>query len=388
LAYTNPKTHETIRASLDQSPLYSGIIESRGPRYCPSVEDKIVRFADKDRHQLFLEREGRWTNEVYVGGLSTSLPYECQLEFLRTIKGLEEVEIIRPGYAIEYDFIDATQLLPSLEMKEVPGLYFAGQVNGTSGYEEAAAQGLMAGINAALKNYEEEPFILKRSEAYIGVLIDDLVTKTTSEPYRMLSSRAEWRQLLREDNVEQRLYSYAKRNKLLNLSDERKVEVLLEEREKIHSKIKLTRVLPSEMINSRLAAIGQNELKSGVSVHELLKRPGFELSEIESVVPLLFAEHSRQDWKRVMSDVKYEGYIRQCESQIKQVERLERLKIPLGFDFSSLKALPMEAREKLTQIRPITLGQAGRISGITPASISVLAIHLSKASDKGACVNE
>ncbi|PIR21776.1 MAG: tRNA uridine-5-carboxymethylaminomethyl(34) synthesis enzyme MnmG [Deltaproteobacteria bacterium CG11_big_fil_rev_8_21_14_0_20_45_16] len=388
LAYTNPKTHETIRASLDQSPLYSGIIESRGPRYCPSVEDKIVRFADKDRHQLFLEREGRWTNEVYVGGVSTSLPYDCQLEFLRTIEGLESVEIIRPGYAIEYDYIDATQLLPSLEMKEVPGLYFAGQVNGTSGYEEAGAQGLMAGINSGLKNFEKEPLILKRSEAYIGVLIDDLVSKTTNEPYRMLSSRAEWRLLLREDNAEQRLYSYAKRNKLLSLSDEQKIEAVLDEREKLHSKIKLTRVLPSQVINSRLAAVGQNELKSGISVHELLKRPGFELPEIEMLVPLLFAEHAQQDWKRVMSDVKYEGYIRQCESQLKQMERLERLKIPLGFNFSALKALPIEAREKLTQIRPATLGQAGRISGITPASISVLAIHLSKASDKGACVNE
>jgi len=389
LAFTNERTHEIIHNSLDLSPLYSGIIESRGPRYCPSVEDKIVRFADKNRHQVFLEREGRWTNEVYAGGLSTSLPYDCQIEFLRSIPGLEKVEIIRPGYAIEYDYIDSTQLFPNLEVKEIQGLFFAGQVNGTSGYEEAAAQGLMAGVNAALKVKEQEPFILQRNEAYLAVLIDDLVTKGTKEPYRMLSSRAEWRLMLREDNVDSRLLRHSERLGLLSEEDLEKLHRRIEEKDKLLQQSEKIRIRPDEKINFRLEKQHQLPVRNAMSLREFIKRPKVSPQLIRDVFPEFYLESSRENWKKVFSEIKYEGYIKQSLSQLKKIERLERTRLPLNMNYKNIHGLPYEAIEKLSEVRPITLGQAGRISGISPASLSVLAIYLSRRKNNNdACVSE
>lgn len=388
LTYTNDRTHEIIRGALDQSPLYSGIIESSGPRYCPSVEDKIVRFASKDRHQVFLEKEGRLTNEVYVGGLSTSLPYEQQIRFLRTIPGLENVEIVRPGYAIEYDFIDSTQLLPSLQFKGLSGLYFAGQVNGTSGYEEAAAQGLIAGINAALAFRSESPFILSRSEAYIGVLIDDLVTKGTPEPYRMLSSRAEWRLMLREDNVEVRLGKAAKSLGLLSEAELTYLESKLADRYEMRDRLNRTTIEASHENNHILASFGVSPLRQTISLYDLAKRPGVHEEIYETLLPSIFRLENRFNLRRNISDIKYDGYIKQSESQLRQVARLEKVKIPEAIDFDKIPGLPNETIEKLKKIRPINLGQASRLPGVTPAAVSVLAIHLSRQLKNPACVNE
>ncbi len=387
IAFTNSETHKIIRDSLHESPLYSGIIQGRGPRYCPSVEDKVVRFSDKDRHQVFLEREGRDTEEVYVGGLSTSLPYESQLKFLRTISGLEKVEIIRPGYAIEYDFIDATQLFPTLELKDIKGLFFAGQVNGTSGYEEAAAQGIIAGINAGLLASERDPFILKRSDAYLGVLVDDLVTKPTAEPYRMFTSRAEWRLLLRQDNADERLCSRAHALGLLSDEDMEIVSARLQRRENLRSELESFVLRPTKETNGILANINEAALKTPMKASELLRRPGISFDDLSLFLKLSTEHLERDDFSAVETKIKYAGYIEQSEAQIRQMNRLENMKIPEQFDFK-IPGLPLEAIEKLSAIRPITLGQASRISGISPATISILGIFLSRTSHKRTCAGD
>lgn len=389
LTYTNSRTHEIIRESLSESPLYSGIIESRGPRYCPSVEDKIVRFGDKDRHQIFLEREGRKTNEVYVGGISTSLPVHCQEQFLQTISGLENVRIIRPGYAIEYDYIESTQLLPTLQVKDIPGLYFAGQVNGTSGYEEAAAQGIMAGINAALASQEKEAFILSRAEAYIGVMIDDLVFKGTTEPYRMLSSRAEWRLVLREDNVDSRLFEHSKRLGLLSETDQNFIGAKLEKRERLSKNLQACRIKPSDPLwQSRFEKL-QLSLPSRPSLaSDYVRRPEFQLDwakelfgdQVEAAESL-----NEMDWLQVITDFKYVGYVKQAETQIRQLQRMEQMKIPADYPFETLSGLPIEAKEKLKEYAPRSIAEAKSLPGITPASLQVLAIHLSRGNENRAC---
>ncbi len=394
IAHTNAMTHEIIRSSLEESPLYAGIIQSRGPRYCPSVEDKIVRFADKTRHQVFLEREGRLTNEVYAGGLSTSLPYDCQLAFLRSIPGLERVEIIRPGYAIEYDYIDATQLSLTLETKELPGLFFAGQVNGTSGYEEAASQGIYAGINAARRAQEKEPFVLSRSESYIGVMVDDLVTKGTTEPYRMFTSRAEWRLLLRQDNADTRLLPKAQGVGLISSKDFEKFEARQRQRANLRSLMNEVRLTPTPETNAKLEAMNQAPIKTLTLGSEILRRPGITYSDLHRFMEASLETFSPDDLSFVETEIKYEGYIRQSEAQLNQIGRMENLKIPTDFLYESLSGLPRESVEKLSRVRPINLGQASRISGITPATISVLAIHLSRklrmkqSSAKGTCAAE
>lgn len=388
LAFTNSRTHEIIQQNIEQSPLYAGIIQSTGPRYCPSVEDKITRFAGKSRHQIFVEREGRKTNEVYVGGVSTSLPYEVQIQFLRSVEGFERAEIMRPGYAIEYDFIDSTQLFPTLETKAVQGLYFAGQVNGSSGYEEAAVQGLLAGVNAAAKIKGLEEFILKRSEAYSGVLIDDLCTKGTDEPYRMLSSRAEWRLMLREDNVEERLFQKSLNYGLLKPKDLARVEKLLNEKIKLKTQLEKERVKPGVEINAKFANFGQTELKQASSLSEILKRPNLSLSQIDQLFPSLSIAYDPKVIRRAVLDLKYEGYLRQTQQQIERVNRLEEQPLPVDFDYYAIEGLSIETKEKLSRIQPRNLGQASRISGVTAASISLLAIYLSKQKLNVACVNE
>ena len=377
ITYTNSKTHEIIRSSLDRSPLYCGVIKGVGPRYCPSIEDKVVRFADKTRHQIFLEPDGRNTAEIYPNGISTSLPQDIQMRMLRSIKGLEEVEVIRPGYAIEYDFIDPTELRPSLETKKISGLFHAGQINGTSGYEEAAAQGLMAGINASLYIRGESPLILKRSDAYIGVLIDDLVTKGTAEPYRMFTSRAEYRLYLREDNADLRL---REKGHEVGLVKEKDYRILLEKKaviEETFVEISNAKINPTKENNETLSRWGSTPLKKETSLQELLRRP-------EIHYPNLFTfdgdleSHSKEVWEQVEIQVKYDGYVRRQMEQIERFKRLEEVNFPEDFDFRSVIGLSTEVMEKLTKIRPISLGQASRISGVTPAAISILMINLKK----------
>ncbi|MFY9985365.1 MAG: tRNA uridine-5-carboxymethylaminomethyl(34) synthesis enzyme MnmG [Chthoniobacterales bacterium] len=353
---TTNKTHDIIRGNLDKSPMYSGKIEGVGPRYCPSIEDKVVRFAEKERHQLFLEPEGRQTHEYYVNGVSTSLPFEVQYAFIRTIPGLENAEIIRPGYAVEYDFCPPTQLRVTLETKSIPGLFFAGQINGTSGYEEAAAQGLIAGTNAALRLQGKKEFILGREEAYIGVLIDDLVTKGTQEPYRMFTSRAEYRLLLRQDNADLRLTRKGYDAGLI--SDER--------RKQVEAKQEQIDAAKREAASVRL---------DGQRLDQLLRRPEFDCYDI----PVdLIARYGRQIWEQVETDAKYEGYIRRQEGAIAKAHRAESRFLPAELDYGQIAGLRAEARQKLLKIRPATLGQAGRISGITPADIALVTIFLEK----------
>jgi tRNA uridine 5-carboxymethylaminomethyl modification enzyme len=377
MTYTNPTTHEIIKSGLDRSPLYCGIIKGIGPRYCPSIEDKVVRFADKKRHQIFLEPDGRNTNEVYPNGISTSLPPDIQIRMLRSIEGLEQVEIIRPGYAIEYDFVDPTELKPSLETKKIRGLFHAGQINGTSGYEEAGAQGLMAGINASLYIRGEEPLILKRSDAYIGVLIDDLVTKGTAEPYRMFTSRAEYRLHLREDNADLRLREKGYEVGLVNRKD---FEIFLEKKEAIEkalSRISSLRINPTMENNEILQQWGSATLKKDSSLQEILKRPEIHLKHLFHFDRSLetFSESIQE---QVEIQIKYDGYMKRQMEQIERFRRLEDVNFPEEFDFSSVIGLTTEVMEKLKKIKPHSLGQASRISGVTPAAVSILMVNLKK----------
>lgn len=375
LTYTNEETHKIIRQNLHRSPLYAGAIEGTGPRYCPSIEDKVVRFSDKPRHQIFVEPVGLDTDEMYIQGMSSSLPEDVQIAMYRTIAGLENAEFTRPAYAIEYDCIDPSRLKLSLEYKDIDGLFFAGQTNGTSGYEEAAAQGLIAGINAVHKIKGREPLILDRTQGYIGVLIDDIVTKGTNEPYRMMTSRAEYRLLLRQDNADLRLTEIG--HEIGLISDERynKFLVKKENIKKEIERLQNTVVKPSEEVNVFLRKCGTTELSTGSKLSELLKRTevSYEsLSEIDYNRPNL----SNQEREEVEIQVKYEGYIKMEEEQVKKFKKMESKKLSGDIDYLSIKGLSLEARQKLDKVRPTSIGQASRISGVSPADINVLLIYL------------
>jgi tRNA uridine 5-carboxymethylaminomethyl modification enzyme len=375
LTYTNEKTHQYIQDNLHRAPMYSGKIEGRGPRYCPSIEDKIVRFADKNRHQIFIEPEGRETLEMYVQGLSTSLPEDVQQDILRTIDGLEKAQMVRTGYAIEYDAIVPTQLWPSLETKLVPGLFTAGQINGTSGYEEAAAQGIMAGINAARKVQEQEPIILDRSEAYIGVLIDDLVTKGTNEPYRLLTSRAEYRLLLRHDNADLRLTD---RGYAIGLIKEDRYQRFIAKRKAIETEIerlRRTKLTPNAEVQAQLAELGTPDLNNVMELANLIKRPELSYQDITKLSPSP-NELSDEEMEQVEIQLKYEGYIQKSLQQVDKMKRMEGKRIPQWVDYTAISGLSSEAREKLQQVQPVSLGQASRISGVNPADISILMIYI------------
>jgi tRNA uridine 5-carboxymethylaminomethyl modification enzyme len=376
LTFTNETTHEIIRGGLDRSPMYSGVINSRGPRYCPSVEDKVMRFRDKDRHQIFLEPEGRDTVEVYPNGLSTSLPLDVQVAMVHSIKGLERAEIMRPGYAIEYDFADPTQLQPSLETRLVDGLFFAGQLNGTTGYEEAGAQGLIAGINAVLKTRREPPLILGRDQAYIGVMIDDLVTRGIGgEPYRMFTSRAEYRLLLREDNADRRLSPIGARlglvgNEAANRIRERGEQVAAE-----IVRLRAASVAANEEVNGMLAECGSSPLREAARAFDLLRRPELSYGDVIRLARLEPALDFDQA-AELETEVKYEGYVRRQTEAIERAKRLEDAAIPPSLDFHAVTGLSTEACERLSAVRPRSLGQAARMPGITPAAVSILAVHI------------
>lgn len=375
LTYTNEKTHEIIRANLDRSPLYSGAIEGTGPRYCPSIEDKVVRFADKNRHQVFIEPEGTYTNEMYIGGMSSSLPEDVQYEMYRSVPGLENARIVRNAYAIEYDCINPRQLYPTLEFKNIKGLFSAGQFNGSSGYEEAAAQGLIAGINAAMEIKGQEQLILDRSEAYIGVLIDDLVTKENHEPYRMMTSRAEYRLLLRQDNADLRL---RKKGYQAGLIDEETYQKSVEKEKQIQeeiNRIEHVNIGASEKVQSLLESFGSTPLKSGTTLAELIRRPELSYEAVASI------DENRPElsWdvkEQVDINVKYDGYIKRQLRQVEQFKKLEAKKIPTDIDYEKVGSLRIEARQKLEMYRPVSIGQASRISGVSPADISVLLVYM------------
>ena len=375
LTYTNEKTHEIIRANLDRSPLYSGMIEGTGPRYCPSIEDKVVRFADKNRHQVFIEPEGLYTNEMYIGGMSSSLPEDVQYEMYHSVPGLENARIVKNAYAIEYDCINPRQLYPTLEFKKIKGLFSGGQFNGSSGYEEAAAQGLIAGINAAMEVKGREQLILDRSEAYIGVLIDDLVTKENHEPYRMMTSRAEYRLLLRQDNADLRL---CKKGWEVGLIDDETYHKLQEKERRIQEEIERVEhatVGGSAEVQSLLESLNSTLLKSGTTIAELIRRPELNykvLAPIDKERPELPEDVCEQ----VEINIKYDGYIRRQMKQVEQFKKLEQKKLPEDIDYEDVGSLRIEARQKLEAYRPVSIGQASRISGVSPADISVLLVYL------------
>lgn len=375
LTYTNSETHRIIKENLHRSPLYSGVIEGIGPRYCPSIEDKIVRFKDKESHQVFVEPMGLNTQEMYLQGMSTSLPEDVQIEMIKTLPGLENASVMRSAYAIEYDCIDSTQLKLSLELQNVEGLFFAGQVNGTSGYEEAAAQGIIAGINAAMKIKGKEPLILDRSQAYIGVLIDDIVTKGTREPYRMMTSRSEYRLLLRQDNADLRLTPIGYKIGLISEERYRKFEEKRRLIDEEIERVKKVNIPPSEKVNKFLESKGSTTIKTGVKLADLLRRPELDydsLEEIDEGRPSLSYEVREQ----VSISVKYEGYIKRQLEQVEQFKKLEGRKLDKNINYDEIKGLRLEARQKLNKIKPESVGQASRISGVSPADISVLLVYL------------
>ncbi len=376
LTYTNEKTHEIIRNNIDRSPLYSGVIHGTGPRYCPSIEDKVVKFPDKDRHQIFIEPEGLYTNEMYLSGMSSSLPEDVQYEMYRTLPGLENAEIVRNAYAIEYDCINPMQLKSSLEFKKISGLFSAGQANGSSGYEEAAAQGIIAGINASMKILNKDPLIIDRSEAYIGVLIDDLLTKETNEPYRMMTSRAEYRLLLRQDNADLRLRKYGH---LVGLISDEEYSKTLKKEEIINEQIDRLEhefVGESEKVQNLLSKYNSTLLNGGVSLAELIRRPELSYKKIEEI------DKHRVDLpvdieEQINIQIKYEGYIKRQKKQVEQFKKIEKRKIPENIDYDDVNSLRIEAVQKLKQFRPENIGQASRIQGVSPADISVLAVYIS-----------
>lgn len=382
LAYTRPETHEIIRANLDRSPLFSGAIEGTGPRYCPSIEDKVVKFPDKDRHQVFVEPEGLYTNEMYLGGMSSSLPEDVQYAMYRSVPGLENVKIVRNAYAIEYDCINSRQLKATLEFKTIEGLFSGGQFNGSSGYEEAAVQGFMAGVNAAMKVLGREPYVLDRSQAYIGVLIDDLVTKENHEPYRMMTSRAEYRLLLRQDNADLRLRKIGHE---IGLIDDETYQKLLEKEANIAKEVERleqTTVGANKVIQEFLETHGSTPLKTGATMAELVRRPELSyvmLSEIDPERPKLSEDTAEQ----VNINIKYEGYIKRQQQQVTQFKKLESKRLDVNFDYSTVHSLRREAVQKLNLYKPMSIGQASRISGVSPADISVLLVHLEQLRHQG-----
>ncbi|MCT2196817.1 tRNA uridine-5-carboxymethylaminomethyl(34) synthesis enzyme MnmG [Paenibacillus sp. p3-SID1389] len=374
LTYTSEETHKIITDNLHRAPMFSGVIEGTGPRYCPSIEDKIVRFSDKPKHQIFLEPEGKNTSEYYVQGFSTSMPEEVQLQMLRSVPGLQNVQMMRTGYAIEYDAVVPTQLWPSLETKRLPGLFTAGQINGTSGYEEAAGQGIMAGINAARKVQGKEPIVLDRSQGYIGVLIDDLVTKGTNEPYRLLTSRAEYRLLLRHDNADLRLTPLGYE---IGLISEERYARFLDKKQKVEQEIerlKTTKIRPAE-INPLLESIGSAPIQDGSNLLTILRRPEVTYAHIASISPSE-VELDEEMQEQVEIQIKYAGYIEKQLIHVERLQKMEKKKIPENINYDDIQGLAIEARQKLSKIRPISIGQASRISGVTPADISILLVYL------------
>jgi len=378
ITYTNPDTHEIIRKNLDQSPLYAGIIKATGVRYCPSIEDKIVKFPDRDRHQVFLEPEGLKTNQIYPNGLSTSLPEGVQLKIIHSIMGLEKAKVIRFGYGIEHDVVEPTQIYPTLETKLIKNLYLAGQINGTTGYEEAAAQGLIAGINASLRVRNKEPFILDRSSSYIGVLIDDLTTKGTPEPYRMFTSRVEYRLIIREDNADLRLSEFGFKLGLVQKKDYLKIETKKGAIKKGINFLKIQRLKPTEEINQGLEALGSAAIKKAATLEEILRRPQVGISALRKISKISFPIPEIA-LKQVEIEVKYAGFIERQLKEVGRFKNLEKIRLEPGLDYKKVNGLSREIREKLDKFKPLNLGQASRISGVTPAAISVLMVYLKRA---------